>query len=221
MLALKVACYDSEPKPKISNLRVTEGRVLVLLRSIRANSATGPDSIPARVLRECAVSLSPSLTRLFNASIVLGKSPDAWKMGLILPLFKAGDKANLDNYRPISITSLLGKVLERLVYQCLLDHVQTAGLIPSNQHGFLPRRSCTTMLTAAFDEWLTLLDQNQGTHIHAVFLDWCKAFDKVPHKRLISKLSYLGIDGNVLAWISDFLSDRKQQVLYRGSTSHP
>jgi hypothetical protein len=198
---------------------ITSDQVAKLLAAVRPNAATGPDGIPGVVLHECASALAPTLTEIFKVSVKLGFLPVDWKSAHVIPIYKNGDKKDLGNYRPISITSLVGKILEKVVCSALLVHCLTAKIIPDNQHGFLPGRSCTTMLMSVVDKWLSWLDRHQGAHVHTIILDWKKAFDRVPHERLISKLQNAGVRGRALAWISDFLRGRTQRVVFRGSRS--
>jgi Reverse transcriptase (RNA-dependent DNA polymerase) len=127
----------------------------------------------------------------------------------------------MKNYRPISITSLVGKVLERFVRDKTVAFLEASKVIPQNQHGFRARRSCTTLLTGLIDQFSAKLDERSGAHIHAVFLDWSKAFDKVPHTLLLSKLEFYGIKGKLLKWFETFLVGRTQFVHFNGARSEP
>ncbi|CAB3379843.1 Hypothetical predicted protein [Cloeon dipterum] len=127
----------------------------------------------------------------------------------------------MKNYRPINVTSLVGKTLERIVRDKTLEYLEKENVIPSCQHGFRAKRSCKTLLTGTVDSWTAILDATSGAHIHAVFLDWSKAFDKVPHPRLLSKLQHYGIDGQLLKWYENFLVGRTQFVRFHGASSEP
>ena len=116
-----------------------------MLKSLRSNTATGPDNIPARILIECANELAPSLSIIFNLSLLTGMVPDDWKLSNVIPVFKSGTRNDCKNYRPISITSIISKVLEKIISSEILLHLTLTGQIPVNQHGFLPRRSCNTL----------------------------------------------------------------------------
>ncbi|CAB3374436.1 Hypothetical predicted protein [Cloeon dipterum] len=147
--------------------------------------------------------------------------PPDWKTAAVTPIFKDGEKSNMQNYRAISITYLVGKTLERIVRDRTVEYLEKEEVIPSCQHGFREKRSCTTLLTGTIDNWTAALDEASGTHIHAVFLDWSKAFDKVSHPRLLSKLQYYGIKGQLLKWYESFLVGRTQFVKFGGESSEP
>jgi Reverse transcriptase (RNA-dependent DNA polymerase) len=139
----------------------------------------------------------------------------------VTPIHKDGEKTNAKNYRPINVTSLVGKALEKHFRNKTADFLNEQTVFPDNQHGFRTGRSCTTMLLKMFEEWTAILDKNPGTHIHAVFLDWSKAFDKVPHERLLSKLEHYGIKGHLHGWFRNFLTGRTQRVVFGGAQSEP
>ncbi|CAB3382996.1 Hypothetical predicted protein [Cloeon dipterum] len=206
---------------KLSEWRITESDVDNLLHVLDAKSATGPDGVPAVLLKRCAKTLCPSLAHIFNLSLRACDLPADWKCAAVTPIPKDGEKSDLRNYRPISVTSLVGKLLEKHVRNQLAGFLDTNKALPDNQHGFRERRSCTTMLLRTLDSWTAAIDKNSGGHVHAIFLDWAKAFDKVPHQRLLSKLQHHGIDGAALEWLKNFLVGRSQFVRFGGARSEP
>jgi hypothetical protein len=107
--------------------------------------------------------------------------------------------------------------MEKIIRDAILKHLKDNDLISDNQHGFVKGRSCTTQLLEVLDIWTDILDQ--GDCIDAIYLDFQKAFDMVPHKRLISKLKFYGIDGNILKWLESFLTNRRQRVIVAGEKS--
>jgi Reverse transcriptase (RNA-dependent DNA polymerase) len=127
----------------------------------------------------------------------------------------------MENYRPISICSLVGKVLKRKVRDRMAAFLGANNVIPGNQHGFRTRRSCMTLLAGLFDSWAAILDQKSGAHLSAVFLDFSKAFDRVPHRRLLSKLDRYGVRGLLQRWLESFLVGRTQHVRFNGACSSP
>jgi Reverse transcriptase (RNA-dependent DNA polymerase) len=216
------ASTATETQPaQLANLKISPGEVKNLLQSIKQNAVMGPDKIPAIVLKKCSASLSNSLAALFTLSLETGELPHEWKEANVTPIHKDGDKTKVKNYRPISVTSLVGKALEKHVRNKTADFLNQQKVFPDNQHGFRTGRSCTTMLLKTFEDWTTTLDNKSGTHIHAVFLDWSKAFDKVPHERLLSKLEHYGIKGHLLSWYNNFLTGRTQRVVFGGAQSEP
>ena len=184
--------------------------VIDILKNLNIQKSPGPDAIHPAVLKECRDELANPLYNLFQASLVTGKIPFDWKTGHISPIFKKGDQTLAENYRPISLTSVVCKCMEKIVRSALLKHIIGKNILTDKQHGFVPGRSCSTQLLEVMDQWTEIMD-NGGT-VDIIYLDFAKAFDTVPHQRLLQKLEYLGIKGKVLKWIEAFLSQRKQRV---------
>ena len=194
----------------------TEG-VLKLLRKLNPHKACGPDGIPAQFLKSHAEDIATSLTLIFQASLHQGKVPSDWKKADIFPIHKKADKSNAANYRPISLTSICCKLCEHIVHSSVMKHLDRLGLLHDAQHGFRKRRSTETQLIQTIHDIATNMDVGDQTDV--ILLDFSKAFDKVPHKRLLLKLHQLGIRGNTLNWIESFLKDRTQRVVLENSTS--
>ena len=188
-----------------------------LLASMNKNKASGPDEIPPCVLVEAAEQLSKPIAILFRRSLASGTIPEDWKLAHASPIYKKGSKAAVNNYRPVSLTCVLCKTMEKLVREKILHHLKENNLISPHQHGFVPGRSCTTQLLEAMDEWTDILENNGS--IDVIYTDFQKAFDSVPHRRLAQKLEACGIGGNILAWVKDFLANRKQRVVINGIKS--
>jgi len=187
------------------------------LCNLNPTKSPGLDCVHPRVLKECHEELAYPISVLFNLSIQAGKLPDLWKLAQVTPLFKKGDKKDSSNYRPVSLTIVLCKVLESFFRDAILDHMNRNKLFCDNQHGFRPQRSCVTQLLEVIEEWTDILDR--GGNIDCIYLDFAKAFDTVPHQRLLRKIYAYGIKGNTYSWISNFLSNRKQQVRLGNSNS--
>jgi len=145
------------------------------------------------------------------------KVPHDWKMANVTPIFKQGSRNLPKNYRPISLNCHLSKVMESIVRDVITQHLTKFNLILSSQHGFRRGRSCVTNLLAFLDKVTSYNDDKESVDI--IFLDFAKAFDKVPHRRLMSKLKAHGIDGRVADWISDWLDNRLQRVCINGVLS--
>ena len=143
----------------ISSLTCCEAEVEKLLVNLNVSKAHGPDGITARMLREAAPAISASLTKLFNLSIQNGQLPDDWKIGNITPVHKKGKKELVENYRPISLTSLVVKTLERLIYNRVFAFVDSNNLLSNQQYGFCPGYSCTSQLILLFHTWAKNLDE--------------------------------------------------------------
>ncbi len=139
-----------------------------------------------------------------------GKVPDKWREATVIPIFKKGSKGEAGNYRPVSLTSILCKIMETIVKENLMRHLEDNNLIKDTQHGFLKGKSCATNLIEFMERLTKIVDK--GSKADIFYLDFAKAFDKVPHMRLLAKLEAKGVGGEVLTWIKDWLLQRKQKV---------
>ena len=165
------------------------------------------------MLKHTADSITPIITSLFNQSISTGTVPDQWKLSLVVPIHKQGDKSNPSNYRPISLLPIVSKVLE----QHIANKLRSILSISDHQWGFMPGRSTTGAILSAIHDWYGHLDK--GADVQAIFFDLQKAFDSVPHGPLIDKLISLNIPTVLISWISSYLYNRKQQVGVSGVNS--
>ena len=147
-------------------------------------------------------------------SLIEGFVPDDWKIADVTPIFKKGKKSDPGNYRPVSLTSQIGKVMESILKDDMLDHIRKYNLITDTQHGFVSRRSCLTNLLVFLEEVTKYIDN--GHPVDAIYLDFQKAFDKVPHKRLLLKVRDMGFSVNVCNWIENWLVERNQRVRLNG-----
>ena len=175
--------------PAIDSLSITTNGVAKQLSLLKTNKASGPDAIPPWFLKEYAAEIAPILTNIFQDSIESGTVPSRWKSANVCGVFKKGKKSDPSNYRPISLTCIASKILEHIVHSHVMKHF----------------------------EHYNILQQNKS--IHAAVLDFSKAFDKVPHQRLLMKLERYGIHGNLLSWMESFLTKRVQTVICEGATS--
>lgn len=201
----------------LHNIDIDVNKVKKLLLSIDASKSQGPDNIHPRILKELAEVLAEPLTKIFRLSISQGSLPEQWKTANVTPLFKKGEKTKPNNYRPVSLTSVPCKLLERLIRDAMFEFLDENEAITSCQHGFVSKRSCVTNLVELLEQWTKKLDS--GIPIDAIYLDFSKAFDSVPHQRLLKKLEGYGIGGNLLNWLQSFLLGRKQRVKVNGSFS--
>ena len=215
---------EQQPTPCIKNNNALlntctfeENEILQAISKIKVNKTPGPDKISPRILKEAKKELTKPLSILFNKSLRTGKVPNEWKLANVTPIFKKGDKSQAQNYRPISLTSVVGKLMESLIRDKTVTFLENNNIINDSQHGFRNKRSCLTNLLDFFHHVYNLFDDTRAVDI--IYLDFQKAFDKVPHKRLINKLKAHGITGNLVSWIEDWLSDRKQRVVINGKSS--
>ncbi|MBM6549301.1 hypothetical protein H7673_10610 [Streptococcus dysgalactiae subsp. equisimilis] len=190
-----------------------------LLNTLNPHSSLGPDGIHPRILKEAVTSLVGPLCNLFHASLNQGVLPNIWKEAVVTPIFKTGDRHDPKSYRPISLTSIPCKILERLIKRRIMAHLLSNKLISSAQHGFLPGKSCVSNLLILMDSLTQARDD--GLITDAIFFDFAKAFDKVPHRPLLQKVEAYGIGGEVLSWIASFLTGRSFRVRIGDTLSEP
>ena len=200
---------------------LNEDIIIEAIHKLSPNSAAGPDCIPSSLLVNCATELAPVLLLIFSHSLSHGVIPKSWKRAAIIPIYKSGDKTVPSNYRPISLTSVICKVLERIIRKQVFSFLGQKGCLNSTQHGFRPGRSCLSALLDVFDNIMHMLDSDSS--VDMVYLDFSKAFDKVDHGILLHKLRALGITGNIGIWLFHFLTDRSHFVRLPGGISedHP
>ena len=197
--------YDGTPEIDFDPIRVSN-----FLSNINVNKAMGPDKIHGRVLKNCANSISYPLSILFKLSFYTSSIPLEWKTAYVVPVHKRGSKSDVENYRPISLTSLVMKVLERIVRDELM--LKCSSLVDDRQHGFLPQKSCCTQLVGFCDSLALSLNKNVRSDV--IYFDFAKAFDSVNHDLILHKLKNLfNINGLLLGFLVNYLKDRKQAVV--------
>ena len=206
---------DRCPKDQaISHHTFNEEDVRLKLRGLKPDKSQGSDDIHPMVLIECADVLCGPLYKIYAKSLDEGELPHDWKTALVTPLHKKGSRTKPENYRPVSLTSIPCKVLESLLRDQLLEHVKVHNLASKHQHGFTSGQSCFTNLLEAIEDWTRAYDE--GLDVDIMYLDYRKAFDTVPHKRLIKKLKAYGISGTLIGWIESFLMKRQMRVRING-----
>ena len=200
--------------PTMQDIHITEPGVHNILSQLDPHKAGGPDGIPARVLKELASDPTPILTHLYQQSLNTGALLEEWKSAFITPVFKKGNRSDPLNYRPISLTSIVCKIFEHIVASHITNHLETNNILCSNQFGFRTGHSCESQLYYLPLMTLPVLYKQQTSGI----LDLSKAFDKVPHVKL---LEFYGIRGSMLHWFKSFLTNRSQRVVIEGYYSSP
>ena len=189
------------------------------LKEINRNKSCGPDNLHPRILFELADLIPEPLSFLYNSTMQTGVLPIDWKRAFISPIFKKGSRHIAGNYRPISLTAIVCKILEKFVRDKLMIHLLEEKLLSNKQYGFITGRSTITQLLYYLDN--TLDHISKGGVVDAIYLDFSKAFDTVPHQRLIGKLEAYGVKGKILNWIKSFLTGRTQEVTINGIKSEP
>ena len=187
------------------------------LFKLNVNKSPGPDNFHPKLLKNSAKSLAKPLKILFDKTLSEGELPLDFKLAEVRPIFKKGSKTTPGNYRPVSLTSIICKVMESFIKKSLNEHLINNNILSKHQYGFVSGRSTITQLLVTLNEWLFNLDNDIPTD--AAYMDFRKAFDSVPHKRLINKLKAYKIDGPILKWIISFLSNRSQYVKLNNASS--
>lgn len=194
----------------ILDVNFTIEQVKTRLLSLNPNKAPGPDNLHPRILKEMAEEIAEPIYHLFRRSLDSGKLPNIWKTANVTPIYKKGRRSDPGNYRPVSLTSQLVKILESLITSSIVNFLETHDLLSDDQFGFRSKRSCAWQLLKVMEEWTDLLEN--GNSIDCIYFDLRKAFDKVPHQRLLRKLNSYGIGGKLLKWIETYLTGRTQKV---------
>ncbi|CAM4676294.1 unnamed protein product [Lepidochelys kempii] len=209
--------FVGDKSEELSQIEVSLEEVLELIEKFNSNMSLGPDGIHPRVLKELKCEIVELLTMVFNLSFKSATVPNDWKIANVTPVFKKGSRGDPGNYRAVSLTSVLGKLVETIVKNKIVRHIEEHKLLRTSQHGFCKGRSCLTDLLEFFEGVNKYVDK--GDPVDIVYLDFQKAFDKVPHQRLLCRLSCHGIRGKILSWIENCLKDREQRVGINGKFS--
>ena len=158
------------------------------MSALNPNKATGSDNISGRFLKELHQELTPALTLIVQTSLHQGQVPTIWKDAFITPLFKKGDRSKPSNYRPVSLTPICCKIIHGTV----MKHLDMHGILVNAQHGFQKSRSCESQIMTVHD---LANSPNRNEPVDGMLLYFSKAFDKVPHQRLLERLSYYEVRG--------------------------
>ena len=172
------------------------------ISKLKQDKAPGDDGITPKFLKEVADEIAEPLTEIFNKSVSEGVVPQDWKIANVTPIFKKGTKLDSGNYRPVSLTSHIGKFLESLIRDAIINHLSQNRLINESQNGFRYKKSCLTNLLEYLEYVVNQVDA--GDPVDVIYLDFQKAFDKVPHRRLLQKLRAHGITGSIINWIENW-----------------
>ena len=209
--------FEGSEGERLGQLVVTPEVVANKINNMKENKSPGVDGIAPKILKETVEQICTPLAHVFNMSLQEGIVPLEWKEANIIPLFKKGSRNKSVNYRPVSLTSVICKVLETIIRDHMMDFLIKHKLINPSQHGFLKARSCLTNLLCFFEEITKWVDE--GSPVDVIYLDFQKAFDKVPHQRLILKLKSHGMGNSIINWIEQWLKDRRQRVVVDGEVS--
>ena len=197
-----------EPSSSLNDLHITESDTFEALNSIDPSKAPDSDNIGPNLLKHCAIALYGPLHHLFTQCLIQHNIPSEWRIHQITPIHKSGDKAIISNYRPISLLSCTSKVLERIIYDKIINFITST--ISDHQFGFLRCRSSTQQLLIFLNTIYDSLNRKSSTDV--IYLDLREAFDTISHPELLHKLWLSGITGNLWMWFRSYLSERQQLV---------
>ena len=201
----------------LPDLEITTLRVEHELKNLDVNSCMGVDGIHPRLFSKCAGSLSHPLCIIFATTLQDGFLPSEWLSSQIVPIFKKGARTDALNYRPVAMTSVPCKVLERIIVNHVKSYLEENDLLSAHQYGFRKQHSTTDQLIMTYDDVTRDVDAN--CMVDMLFFDFSKAFDKVSHMILIQKLNAIGISTQLCRWIQHFLTARRMQVRVHQETS--
>ena len=188
-----------------------------LLNQLDVGKASGPDNIPARVLKECSHELASPLTSLFALCFRKGVQPEAWKSARVVPVYKKGSLSNPKNYRPVSLLPIISKVMERIVNCQIVNHLEKHHLLSTKQYGFRSGLGTADLLAVLGHDWS--LAAGSGGCAHVLAVDIAGAFDRVSHPGVLHKAATLGIGGSLLQWLRDYLRNRTLSAIVNGQES--
>jgi hypothetical protein len=208
---------EVEEKEVLLDIDITKERIMKAVKQMKPNKAAGVDGLGSTFVKESSKGILEPLVSLMRSSMENAKVPEDWKRANVSAIHKKGDKKNPANYRPVSLTSNICKIMERIIKEDIVKLLERNQAIRDSQHGFRSKRSCLTNLLVFMEEVAEHLDN--GEAVDVLYLDFQKAFDKVPHVRLLAKLKEIGVQGKVLDWIAEWLRGRKQRVVVDGEES--
>ena len=208
---------EEETEKPFEFVSVSRVEVDRLLRKINISKSSGITFLSSKLFKDSFQALSDRLTYLFNFSLERALFPDQWKKALVIPIPKTGDPKKAENYRPISLLPLPGKILEKLAHTQLAIYLENNNMLSDNQFGFRRQRSTSHAISQLLNQIYTNI--NRSTITAAIYIDFSKAFNCVQHTTLISKLSEFNIGPDTISWISSYLQGRVQRSLVNNKYS--
>lgn len=203
----------------LKDIVVEKKDLLDRMSRLDGRKAVGPDGIAGMILKECKDQLLLPVYNIIVSSLTEGKVPSEWKRAHIVPIYKGGNNEDPLNYRPVSLTSVMCKLCEGVIKDEWLKYLERMKVITEAQFGFRRGKSCVTNLLCFYSRVIEVVQEREGW-ADCVYLDLRKAFDKVPHKRLIWKIEkYGGVQGKLLEWMKDYLTERQMSTVVRGAES--
>lgn len=211
-------CFNKRTDSEIANINITTEIVEKEIKRLNPTKAFGPDEMSPKMLKEIVHHISEPLAIIIRKTLEDGCLPADWKMAHVTPIYKKGAKEIAANYRPVSLTSIICKMTETIIRNEIMVHLDREGIFSSKQYGFINNRSTTTQLLNYLDFCCDAISNKDV--VDCIYFDFAKAFDTVPHRRLLWKLESYGIKGKTLDWIKAFLMERQQLVKVNGVESY-
>ena len=196
---------------------ISSNEIINVVEKLKSNSSAGYDGIDIKVIKKIIHLISEHLSAIFNQCLECGEFPTALKIAKVTPIFKSGSTEILSNYRPISVLPVFSKILEKCIYNRLLEFIIKCNILNTNQYGFREGHSTSSALIDFIHKVVSAIDK--GETMLGLFLDLRKAFDTLDHDIMIEKLQMLGIRGTILNLFKSYLSNRKQMVIMNKSKS--
>ena len=221
---------DSDPLHKLReslqdrncslNLKPVHPRdISKIISKLKNSKSTGVDDINTRIIKLISQDIVPPLTHIVNLSLSKSVFPTSWKLSKVIPLLKKGDPMIPKNYRPVALLPVFSKILERVVFNQVVQYLDQNSLLHPNHHGCRQGHSTTTAILQMYDQWTEEVEK--GQMVGVMMVDLSAAFDMVDHPLLLEKLQLLGLGDGALAWMKSYLSDRSQSVMVDGCMSPP
>jgi hypothetical protein len=204
-------------QPQSLGLDISAQSILKKLDKVKITKSPGPDNIHPRIIYEVRTVIAKPLEIIFRNSLCSYSLPQDWKRANITAIYKKGPKIVASNYRPVSLTSIICKIFEGFFRDGLVNFMMENNLLSDRQFGFLGGRSTVLQMLHVLEKWTDLLDN--GNTIDIIYFDFMKAFDTVPHKRLLRQLQLYGIPSDIVEWIKAYLSHRHHRVCLNGISS--
>ncbi len=208
---------DREDVRPLSTVKFPPETVFAHLKLLPSKCSSGVDGLPPILFKKLAFQLAQPLSSIFEVSFQTGTLPSDWLVSLVTAIHKKGSRSAPANYRPVSLTCVACRVMERIIKEAVSAHMSKNSFISKSQHGFLSRHSTVTQLLETLNDWTIAADNRSP--IDVAFADVSKAFDKVPHSKILQSLEAYRIEGVLLSWFKAFLTGRTQSIVYNGCQS--
>lgn len=215
--------FVNQPKKEgtdvISDIPVGLEEIQQRLNKLGIRKSVGPDGIAGYILKGCRENLALPILDIVQCSLKEGNVPEQWKQANVIPVYKGGNKDDPLNYRPISLTSVFCKLVEGIIKDRWVQYLEKSKKICEAQYGFRKGRSCVSNLLSFYTRIIEDVQERNGW-VDTIYLDLKKAFDKVPHRRLLWKIEHEGgIKGKLLEWMKNYLIGRKMRTVVKGEAS--